>query len=98
MIEIKVVAVPDGEAPLEIREQWVGITLLATGKVPPDYVGAGVLSGKPVSYPIGGYYIRTPVALQVLEQKNPEAAQWLRDNLVNCVYLIFPGAACEVIS
>lgn len=99
MIEIKIIAVPEGEAPLEIRQQWVGMTLLATGKTSPDFVGAvGVLSGKPESYPTGGYYIRTPVALQMLEQKSPEAAEWWRTNLANSVYLIFSCAVCEVVS
>jgi hypothetical protein len=92
--KVRIIAVPPGEAPLWVREKWVGLELPLAQKShaalsrPTD----GVLSG-PKSALAGlvgfllGRYSRTsgfvvPVlgALQVLEVASPEAANWWRTN------------------
>jgi len=91
---VRIVAVPPGEAPLWVREQWVGLELpLAANTAKPQaYVTSGVLSG-PLSFwqlilghflgrlkRASGYPVDAAEALSVLETKSPEAAQWWHEN------------------
>jgi hypothetical protein len=92
---VRIVAAPPGEAPLWVREQWVGLELpLAANTAKPQrYVTSGVLSG-PLSFwqlilwqfigrlkPASGYPVDVAAALSVLETKSPEAARWWHENV-----------------
>jgi hypothetical protein len=92
---IRIIAIPPGEAPQWVREQWVGLELpLAqrSRRARPRRV-FGVLSG-----PRGllarwlailggrasresGYAVPVLDAVAVLESKSPEAAAWWRTNV-----------------
>lgn len=78
-LNIKVLKVPDGPAPLKIREAWVGLNLLARKtllKGPEiDFTNNNLVSRG------GAYKVPLEMALEILEKKSPEAAQWFR---VNC--------------
>lgn len=85
-------SVPPGEAPLWVREQWVGLLLpLAQRKsTPVSFLTFGVLSGPKgflsciaalVSGKMvrqSGYAIEALAAVSLLEGRSPEAAAWWR--------------------
>jgi len=92
---VRIIAVPPGEAPLWVREKWVGLVLpLARGqKEPVARLTSGVLSG-PRNRLVAvwwvllgrlqkesGYAVSAAAALSVLEQTAPDAASWWRENV-----------------
>ncbi len=63
---IRIVQVPGGQSPLEIRQAWVGVEmrcwlLRESGDCP-------------------GYLVAEADALSALNAKSPEAARWFREN------------------
>lgn len=91
---IRVVRVPPGEAPLWIREKWVGLELpLARGESGPRHVlTSGVISGPRNRFAAlwrrllgqlpdkAGYAVYVIDALAVLEKTAPEAVEWWQTN------------------
>jgi hypothetical protein len=91
-----------GEAPLWVREKWVGLELpLAQKTMEPLrlYVGSGVLTG-PKTWiaeiltwltgrlkPESGFLAGVVAAVEILERTSPEAAAWWREN---AGYLMHP--------
>ncbi len=77
---IRFTAVPRGGAPLEIREQWVGLEvpcLFTHDGVPPNPgdTNRDVETGLEVpDYP--GYIVLQVHALEALEKKSPEAVEY----------------------
>src|SRR5207237_5604884 len=92
MSSIRITSVPPGEAPLEIREAWVGLVLPLYRQRAGAYFTSGVLSrprGKlgilrhllAFRYQLQrGYVVSSSAAIGVLEAANPAAARWWRDN------------------
>jgi hypothetical protein len=91
---IRVVRVPPGEAPLWVREKWVGLELpLARGESGPRHtLTSGVVSGPRNRFAAlwrallgrlpdqAGYAVYVIDALAVLEKTAPEAVEWWRTN------------------
>ena len=92
---IRIVSVPPGEAPLWVRERWVGLQLPLAGRDhgPREVLTSGVLSG-PRNRLIAlwrglrgqlprktGYAVDAIEAVRILEQTSPVAAAWWRDNV-----------------
>ena len=89
-----VTAVPPGEAPLWVREKWLGLSLpLAQRNAKPvSYLTAGVLSGpkSPAALLVAlftgklarqrGFRVSSLRAVEVLARSSPEAAAWWRQN------------------
>lgn len=94
MLAVRIIDVPPGEAPVEVRNAWVGLVLpLSEGRATPRRIlVAGVKSG-----PKGfieflrhllarrlfireGYEVDVLPALEILEKSNPSAAEWWRQN------------------
>ena len=77
--EIVIIKVPDGEAPLWVRQAWLGITLPCHPfSGPPDSgFDSGVLTGERVSG-MGRVSVPQEQAIQILAKTNPEAAGWWR--------------------
>jgi hypothetical protein len=86
-MEIEIVGIPDGEAPLEIREQWVGLVLPVTSGVCRE--PRGVVTGKVLDY-YDGYRVKDTVAIDILYNKSREAGQWWKDNYLS-KYVLLPG-------
>ena len=98
-MEVRIISVPPGEAPEDIRRAWVGLTLpLAPGEVGPRPLPAfGVVSGPRTRVGqlwrvVTGrapksmqYVIRIDDALAALERASPEAAAWWRANTPDLV-------------
>ena len=92
---VRVVAIPPGEAPLWVREKWVGLALPLAGRDRGARVSytSGVLSGPRnrllalVWRLLGrlprksGYAVDVQEALGILARTAPEAAQWWRENV-----------------
>ncbi len=91
---VEIIGVPDGEAPLWVREKWVGLRLplapqRASLAVAPT---VGVLSGprrlvaRLFSVLLGrakwqkGYVVPGSDAIQILALASPEAAAWWTEN------------------
>jgi len=95
---ILITETPPGEAPLEVRQQWVGLILPVAENVPPTRVfEVGVLGGEAIEP--GGYPVETVVAIQELEKKSQAAAQWWKENIYPMImpWLVFQKNYCELI-
>ena len=90
---IRIVAVPPGEAPLWVREKWVGLDLpVARYSGHGKFLTMGVLSlprsvlaqwmavfrGR--AERIAGYAVEALPAVDILARAHPEAAAWWREN------------------
>ena len=94
MAQIKIVAIPPGEAPLWVRQEWVDMTLPVAEGMPSNTVKMGVLSGKPEnpeSYPVD-----ITVAIQELKKKSTKAAEWWVSHEISKFFrwLDFPKDVC----
>jgi hypothetical protein len=92
---IRIVTIPPGEAPLWVREKWVGLELPLAGgdRGPRMSFTSGVLSG-PRNRLIAlwwallgrlkrqtGYAVDAIEAVRILEATAPDAASWWRQNV-----------------
>jgi hypothetical protein len=90
---VRITSVPPGEAPLWVREKWVGLVLPICGPpIPRTYRTVGVVTGP--SSLLGrlfailrrrtkktpGYVVSGEAAFVALEDVSPDAAAWLRAN------------------
>jgi hypothetical protein len=90
---IRIIAVPPGEAPLWVREKWVGLDLpVARYSGRGKFITMGVLSlpGSVLAQwlavfrgraeRIAGYAVEALPAVEILACAHPEAAAWWREN------------------
>jgi hypothetical protein len=90
---IRIIAAPPGEAPLWVRQKWVGLDLpVAHYSGHRKFIGLGVLSmprswlGQWIAVARGrvdlvaGYAVEALPAVGILGEKCPEAAVWWREN------------------
>src|SRR5262245_2514264 len=91
---LRIVGVPPGEAPLWVREKWVGLhlPLLQRRSEAVSYRTFGVLSGPKTLFTAlvalvtgklgreSGYAVSVQAAIEVLAKHSPEAAAWWRKN------------------
>lgn len=90
---IRIVAIPPGEAPLWVREKWVGLRLpVADGQGPRDSYVSGVLSGPRNRFLAlvrrvfgnlskqSGYAVYVRDAIGELDKVAPDAAAWWRND------------------
>jgi hypothetical protein len=114
MSSIRIISTPPGEAPLEIREAWIGLVLpLAEPKIrkglafgvlsAPNGIlkqGWEILMGR--AQKTSSYVVNAKTAIEILESANPAAATWWRENTPHLLapYRKFGLAleACELIS
>jgi hypothetical protein len=90
---VRIVAVPPGEAPLWVRQKWVGLDLPvvryaahlklpAFGVLPMAHTWstqwAAVLRGR--AKRVAGYAVEAALAVGILAKATPEAAAWWREN------------------
>jgi hypothetical protein len=100
--QFQIIAVPPGEAPLTVREAWVGCILpLLPGVEGPEPTAArGVTSGLPKERSFS-FKVRALDAFSVLEQKNAEAANWWKEHTPQLFQpgklLSFRAEVCELL-
>ena len=113
MSSIRITSVPPGEAPLEIRQAWVGLVLPLYRTHARTYFTSGVLSRPRGTLGIlrhllafrykleRGYAVSSLAAIAVLEGANPAAARWWRENAGYGEnvrrYFLFADDCCEQI-
>jgi hypothetical protein len=98
---VRIIAIPPGEAPLWVREKWVGLILPLTRYGSANtFRTFGVLSGPRTFLPqvwalaLGrsnktyGFPVNAARAVEILGHASPEAAAWWRENARE---LILPG-------
>jgi hypothetical protein len=95
---VRIVRTPVGVAPLEIREQWIGLLLpLALPMRVKPAVAAVLTHNKETTT---GYLVNAEIAVQILATKSPDAAQWWRENYVRRsipgTNLLFDAACCRL--
>jgi hypothetical protein len=96
---VRIVATPGGEAPLAIREAWVGLTLPLAYPSPHRVETIGILSltRQP---PRVGYLVDGRQAVNILAEKAPQAATWWLEQASHVVdegyCLVFSAEVCEV--
>ena len=110
--KIRIVQAPAGEAPLWVREAWVGIDLpLVRGNRSRKYRAFGALSGPKTfwrqiwglvrgrTFPIQGYVVRADLAIELLSTSAPVAAEWWRENTPDLLrgILIFEEEVCRLL-
>jgi hypothetical protein len=97
---VRVVALPPGEAPEEIRGAWIGLELPVAGRHAEggSQGVSGVLSNQPAECG-AGYAVDGAEAVRILAAQDPEAAAWWRSHaphvLGNGYQLVFPAEVCE---
>lgn len=110
---IRITSVPSGDAPLWVREKWVGVELTsALGSSPGTFPSASVLAPSSLfaslwrritgqSRKVNGYPVQVTAAIDALEKSSPEAAMWWRQNTPQLVSprraFVFDANACEVV-
>ncbi|MDO9183243.1 MAG: hypothetical protein Q7U04_12590 [Bacteriovorax sp.] len=101
MAQVKIVKVPDGQAPEWVRKEWVGLVLPLVEDAPRVEKVIGVLGGKVdnADQYIDGYSVETAAAIDFLKKKNFEAAQWWINKVPFWFVprLIFKKEDCELI-
>ena len=106
---VRIVAVPPGEAPLWVRQKWVGLDLpvmryaahrklLAFGVLSRPRSWAAVVRGQ--AELIAGYAVEAAPAVGILARVSPEAAAWWRENTPHLIapqrYLVFHEEVCRI--
>jgi hypothetical protein len=89
----RIVAVPEGAAPLSVRQEWVGLIL------PIDDITEGPAYDVLTKHAIDaqpGYNVQWEIAMAALGRKSPEAERWWRVN-VGYAYLRFEKQFCELV-
>lgn len=79
---IRIVRMPDGEAPAWIRDAWVGLILPCSPYMgyPDDGMSHGVLTGERNEANLSGFNVPQGQAIDLLELQRPTAAAWWRDH------------------
>lgn len=109
---VRTIAVPPGEAPLWVREKWVGLMLPVMGPAE-THVCFGVLSGPRTfltllwafvrggSERIYGFPVNAARAVEILGYASPEAAAWWRENAAASIQpsrsFLFHAEVCEAL-
>jgi hypothetical protein len=99
--DVRIIAVPPGEAPLWVREKWVGLELpLLRWPYARKLIGFGAVSGPRTwvaqiwamlrgrSQRIHGFAVDAARAVDILDRASPDAAAWWREHATE---LILPG-------
>lgn len=83
MAKIRIIEVPPGQAPLEVRKQWMGVEIPLYPKQNAAGFEFGVLGGEPDPRNMAGYKVDVDEAICALTEKNTAessiAAKWWID-------------------
>jgi hypothetical protein len=106
MNSFRIIAVPPGQAPLWVRQAWVGLVLPMDK--PPSVPSIVPRIGAVTSTFVGGvtptkFSVKFRTALPILRKANPEAANWWETEshpafrLDPLALLIFAPEVCELL-
>jgi hypothetical protein len=113
-VRIRITSVPPGDAPLWVRQKWVGVELTSVlGDSPKTFASSSVLAQQSFfaslrrlitgqSRKVRGYPVRVTSAIEALEKSSPEAAMWWRDStpqiLSQSRFFVFDANDCEIVN
>ena len=93
MGRIRIISIPDGEAPESVRREWVGLELPHLGQA--SGMIHGILSKR--SHGVQSYWgVPQDEAIRILEQRSPDAARWFREHGFPAPGMIFTFQSSEV--
>lgn len=108
---IQIISTPGGEAPLAIRQAWVGLVLPFEGEGPIRIRTQGVLTGASnrlgtiVQLLLGrlptieGYRVNAATAVELLAREHPQAADWWRSHVAHLLHgqrcFVFEAPCCQ---
>ena len=108
---ITIVRRPIGEAPIWVRDAWIGLSLPTAQTSPRTWRGMGVLTGPTNAFlqirdvllgrtlRVSGYAVDACTAVELLAEKDPAAAQWWKDNVPELLGkkqgFVFDADACD---
>ena len=100
MAKIRIIAIPPGQAPKWVRQQWVGLEFPIAENIPSpeNSIQIGVVFGNLED--TDGYPVEAKLAVEILEKKSPEAAQWWKENSLVSLrrsWLVFKKEVCKLI-
>ncbi|MDP1815181.1 MAG: hypothetical protein Q8K92_12095 [Leadbetterella sp.] len=75
---IRITEIPKGTAPREVRKSWVGMELLAEVYQGPEF---DLITRQEIPHRGNLYAVPKDFALEALESKDPEAAEWFHQNM-----------------
>ena len=109
---VRIVAAPPGEAPLWVRQKWVGLDLPVIRYSAHRKLLALGAGSRPRSWPaqwaairwraerVAGYAVEAMPAVGILARASPEAAAWWRENTPHLIgpqrYLVFHEEVCRI--
>ena len=108
---ILLIATPPGDAPLWVREKWVGLNLPIVGTNSRRLLGVSVKEKNTVVHHlwavlrgraqiITGYKVEAGRAVGILAASNPEAAEWWRQNKPGYLqpgrFFVFHAKVCQL--
>jgi len=91
---IRILSRPDGEAPAEIRDKWIGLVLPAQSEH--HGIAFSVLSHTPRKSGTA-YVVSWEDAMRVLAIADPQARAWWLANVRGFGGLVFDSTCCEVV-
>jgi hypothetical protein len=99
---LRIVRLPPGEAPEEIRRAWIGTELpLKRRQLKPQVVRTVGVQTNSAGQPEAGYAVDGKLAVAALASHSPAAADWWREHAPHVVMrgyqLEFPEGVCEVV-
>jgi len=113
-VRIRIKSVPRGDAPVWVREKWVGVELESPlGASPRMFPAAGVLAPRSFlasfwrlltgqTRRVTGYPVQVAGAMEALEKSSPQAAAWWRENTPDIIspsrLFVFDADACELVA
>jgi hypothetical protein len=113
-VRIRIKSTPPGDAPLWVREKWVGLELVsALGAAPHQFPAASVLAPQSFlaslrrlltgqSKRVTGYPVQVSSAIEALERSSPQAGAWWRENVPGIIspkrLFVFDASACELVT
>lgn len=101
MQAIRITQVPGGDAPVDVRAAWVGLTIpVDPAFEQPALIDSGMVASKCYAGPVKGYTVLAIDALRELA-KSSDAYQWwwknARQYYRHGMHLVFNEEACELI-
>lgn len=92
--KFRIIATPPGQAPEWVRQAWIGLELTISSA---PGIQTGITGGKAEN--LGGFSAYGQDAIDLLREKNPQAAAWWKNNasFVLSNYLVFKREVCEEI-
>lgn len=101
-MKIQIIGIPAGEAPKDIREQWIGLVLPVDASL--DFetgIQEGVLGGPPALENLNGFPVKFEDAIRALKETGKiRAALWWENNNIaraGASHLVFGWDFCELL-